>query len=174
MKMLRHKRVYLLIVVVGLVGYACRYNPPVEAVDGHQLIHVTDPGPIRGLQKNFQMFFEMTPCTYELLGWDESNRFYYTSNCHGETQSYRVDGERVSEIVEAPAVAGLARIEMPAGEYRDYLFATRIRPATYEEQARKIYTQDEGFVSPDGENIAFVTRYIYSVYDVLILNLEGS
>ncbi len=174
MKILTRKRVYLPIVLIGLIVFTFQYNPPVEAVDPHQLIHVTDPGVVGGLRKSVQTFFEITPCTYEILGWSNANDLYYESICFGIETSYVFQEGILKEIANSTIPTDLSKNEVPPREYRDYLVAMQVRPASYEEQARKIYTRNVGYMSPDGESIAFVTRYIYSVYDVLILDLEGA
>ncbi|MEM8860772.1 MAG: hypothetical protein AAGD96_20810 [Chloroflexota bacterium] len=167
-------RYFMPVALLFICIYIFQYDPPVEAIEGYELIHLTDPGLIGGVHKNLQSLFEITPCEYEILGWDNADNLFFVAICRGVRSTYVFHHEELKVIQNPKVPQQLNKNEIPPWEYRNYLLAGDVWPSTAEKPTRRLYVQENGVVSPDGKNIAFVTQRIYSVQDVLILKFEES
>ena len=159
----------LLLLLPLAVPAICRYQSPLTGVSGQETHLVTDPGYFGSPLRAVQMVLEMQPCTYTLQGWDREERLYYTAICLGRERQWRYDpAEQRREGVEA-IPPGLYVEAGERDEVLGHVRAAGVRPVRHEPYTRPLLLHDTGLVSANRRYTAVITRYIYSVHDVVVL-----
>lgn len=167
----KHKRFVLAVLVLLLLAVPalCRYQSPLAGVSGQETHLVTDPGYFGSPLRAAQIVLEMKPCAYTLQGWDREERLYYTAICLGREKQWQYDPAR-QRRKEVQAIPPGLTVE--AGERDEVLGRVRaagVRPVRHEPYTRPLLLHDAGLVSTGGRYTAVITRHIYSVHDVVVL-----
>jgi hypothetical protein len=159
----------ILVTAVLLLPALLRYQPPLVGAADYNTYLVTDPGYWGSPLKAAQVFLERQPCTYELHGWDENNRLFYTADCNGRETIWRYDPARDRQqpitIIPPELHTQRANRELVLSIVR----ADGVRPVRHEPYTRPLLLAEAGPVSADGRYTAVVTQHVYSVYDVVVL-----
>jgi hypothetical protein len=156
---------------LALLPAACRYQPPLKGVEGYQTILVSDPGYWGGPVKWTQDLLEQRPCAYELLGWRESG-LYYQAVCYGREQTFSYDLARQSSTAVNAVPGDLYAQPIEDRAVLEIVWAPGLRPVEAEPYTRPLFLVDGSALrTPDGGAIAFITRRVYSVHDVVIVTM---
>jgi hypothetical protein len=173
----------VLLVAAAVAAMAClactvtafvlfRYQPAVVAAPGYEMRWPTRPGPAASPLKSYQMFFEMRPCEYALLGWSAGGALYYQEACReGEPRIWAADPEargRPSQVTAPPA--GLLQETVPRRSILEWARSPMVYPADAEPDVRALEVRVDGIASPDGRWVAVVVRHIYGPEDVIVLS----
>ena len=147
------------------------YNPPLEAVDAYETHHVTNTTYFGNLAKNFQDLTEQKPCTYEILGWDQDNNLYYRSVCRSVSETYAYSPAIGTNSLSSKIPEELTEDAYPDAQLLEMVRAAGVRPKIHEPYTRPLYLTDgTATISPTGEYIAFVTKRLYSVQDIVVIS----
>jgi hypothetical protein len=165
----RRLMVVIMVTAVLLLPALLRYQPPLVGAAGYNTYLVTDPGYWGSPVKAAQSFLEMQPCTYELHGWDEDNRLFYTADCNGSETIWRYDParDRQQRLTSIPADLHTQRANREM--VLSVVLADEVRPVRHEPYTRPLLLAEAGPISADGRYTAVITQRIYSVYDVVVL-----
>ena len=122
--------------------------------------------------KHAQMWMEIVPSKYTLLGWDGEETFYFREEPKDGTQRLWAfkpgEGERPRQVAETPAdLREGARVSM----------LDRVRaPGTFrpedEPSVRAAHVRGSGLESPSGHWVAAITRWVYGPEDVVVISKE--
>lgn len=152
---------------------AFRYQPAVVAARGYDMAWPTRPGPAGSLVKSYQMFFEMRPCEYELLGWTEGGQLYYRESCRKRdsqvSQVWAYDPDRRGRPRPAGVPPNLSQQVVPRESLLEWVRSPRVWPADAELNVRRLEVRVDGLASPDGQWVAAVVRHIYGPEDVIVV-----
>lgn len=163
--------VTLLLLFFALSPLLFPYNPPLEAIDAYETHHVTNTTYFGNLTKNFQDLIEQEPCTYEILGWDQDNTLFYRSVCRTVSETYAY-----SPAAGTNSLSQKTPEELPKDAYSDeqlleMVRATGVRPKIHEPYTRPLYLiEDTVTISPSGNYIAFISKRLYSVQDIVLIS----
>ena len=94
-----------LLVLAAALFWFLGYHPALMVAPGYTLRNVTDPGWLNGRIKTLQAIAEQVPCTYQLLGWQETDALYYEAACDGTSRIWRyaVADDASEPVAAAPA-----------------------------------------------------------------------
>jgi len=147
------------------------YNPPLEAIDAYQTYHVTDTTYFGNLIKNIQSLKEEVPCTYTVLGWDKDDNLYYRSVCEDLSETYVYAPTAQTNNISQHIPEELSKDTYPDEQLLKMVRATGVRPQRHEPYTRPLNLM-EGTVtiSPTCSYIAFITKRIYSVQDIVMIS----
>lgn len=150
-----------------------RYRPALMAAPGYTLHNVTDPGILHGRIKTLQVIAEQVPCTYQPLGWQAGDAFYYQSDCDGNSCFWRyvIADDAVEPVAAVPD--GLYAAPVPANDVTDGVLAD-VYPRELATVSRETFIAGDALPSPDGRFTVLVSRHIYGPQDVLLLTLPVS
>ncbi len=157
----------VLLTAIALFSYL-RYRPALLAAPGYTLHNVTDPGILHGRIKTLQTIAEQVPCTYQLLGWQSGDAFYYRSECDGNGRIWRyvIADDAVEPAAAAPD--GLYAAPIPASDVIEGVLAD-VYPRDLATVSRETFIVGDALSSPDGRTIALISRHVYGPQDVLLL-----
>jgi hypothetical protein len=158
---------FLLITMLAPLG--CRYTPPILGNENHSVLLVTDPGYFGSLLKWASDLLELTPCHYELKGWGDDNRLYYSASCYLQPVRLFAFDPTTSTSQKATLPPTLIHDPFPTREIIDLVRAPGVRPKSKEPFTRHIYLPDTGLRSQGGAYRAIITQRLYSVYDIVVL-----
>ena len=164
----------ILVTAVLLLPTLLRYQPALVGAAGYKTYLVTDPGYWGSPVKAAQSFLEMQPCTYELHGWDENNRLFYTADCEGSETIWRYDPARDRQQSITTISADLHTQQANRELVLSVVRADGVRPARHEPYTRPLLLAEAGPVSADGRYTAVITQHVYAVYDVIVLEQQPS
>ena len=168
----RQARAFVFLIVVlatMLIPLACRYTSPVQGNENYSVLLVTDPGYFGSLLKWTADSLELTPCHYELKGWGDDNRLYYSARCYLQSPRFFVFDPINSTSQKTTLPPTLTHDPFPIREIIDLVHAPGVRPKSEEPSVRRIYLPDTGLQSQDGTYRAIITQRLYSVYDIVVL-----
>ncbi|MFQ5435372.1 MAG: hypothetical protein ACE5FD_10895, partial [Anaerolineae bacterium] len=114
------------------------YHPALMAAPGYTLHNVTDPGWLNGRIKTFQAIAEQTPCTYQLLGWQETDTLYYEASCAGTSHTWRYTVAVDTSERVAAAPSGLYVEPVPATSIINGVLAD-VRPRELATVSREVF-----------------------------------
>ena len=162
-------RVWLVLLMCAIIAFPflLRYRPSLVAASGYRMQWVTDPGFLGGVVKTSQDYVEKTPCEYELLGWSADNRLYYQAICDAEAQIWQYSPTESGSHVQVSS--DLPDLSISTVPRSTALRMVQGRYGSTEEWMEVIHLIGEGVVSPDGQFVAMVTRYVYGTQDVILL-----
>lgn len=147
------------------------YKPPLEAIDAYETYHVTDTTYFGNLTKNIQSFKEEVPCTYTILGWDKDDNLYYQSVCDGLSEMSVYAPMTQTNSISQHIPEELSKDAYPDEQLLEMVRATGVRPRKHEPYTRPLHLMAGTVtISPTGSYIAFVTKRIYSVQDVVMIS----
>ena len=160
-----------LLSVSALVFVLLPYRPALAAADNYDMILLTEPSPIlRGL-KRVQAIGEYHPCTYDLLGW-ESETLYYRSTCKHENQQVWQFNPATGPVPVGYAPQHLDTETLPRDSALEYLQAKYAFPPSAEHSIRDLQLKDPILISPNGKWMTIVCQHVYSLEDVLTVQIE--
>ncbi len=164
------------IILIGSIiafPFIFRYQPGLGAAPGYKMQLVTDPGFGKGVVKASQNLAEITPCNYELLGWDTDNWLYYQETCATKTQTWKYSPYQANSHTQTIQQIALNSATVSENNALDMVRAYGVRPESAELNTRSVNLKSEGFVSPDNRWTAIVSQHVYGTQDILILtNVE--
>lgn len=147
------------------------YNPPLEAIDAYETHHVTNTTYFGNLTKNFQDMIEQEPCTYEILGWDRGNNLYYRSVCRTGSETYAYSPATGINNLNPKVPEELTEDAYSDEQLLEMVRATGVRPEIHEPYTRPLYLmEDTATISPSGNYIAFISKRLYSVQDIVLIS----
>jgi hypothetical protein len=166
----RWARISALIIILAVIAFPLwyRYTPPVSGAPGYSMQVVTQPNFFNGIVKMSQVVTEKRPCEYTLLGWSTNNHLYYQATC-GKVELWRYDplSNRNERMMAVPD--DLSQVIISESSVVNMVRADGVRPKEYESTTRPLYVQSKGYVSPDQQWVAVVTRHIYGPEDIVVL-----
>jgi hypothetical protein len=167
----RLARISTLTVAVAVLAFPLfhRYNPPLNAAPDFEMRLATQPAFLEGVVKMSHAVSERRPCEYNLLGWSEDNRLHYRADC-GDVAFWRYDPVSGRQERATAVVTGLNQALVSEKDVLIMVRADGVRPKEYEPTTRPIYVRSQGYVSPDGQWTAVVTRHLYGPEDVVVLS----
>ncbi|MCP5101616.1 MAG: hypothetical protein GY943_39230 [Chloroflexi bacterium] len=146
------------------------YHPPLEATEAYETDHVTDTTYFGNLTKNIQSFIEDESCVYTILGWDEDENLYYRTVCEGISETFMYVPSTKANSMSQQLPEQLAKDAYPDDQLLEMVRATGVRPERHEPYTRPLLLMDEtATISPTGSYIAFITKQIYSVQDIVLI-----
>lgn len=147
------------------------YNPPLEAIDAYETYHVTDTTYFGNLIKNIQSLKEEVPCTYTILGWDKGDNLYYQSVCEDLSEIYVYAPTTQTNAISQQLPEKLTKDVYPDEQLLEIVRATGVKPQRHEPYTRPLYLMDgTATISPTGTYIAFITKRLYSVQDIVLIS----
>lgn len=162
-----------LLVLAAALFWFLNYHPALIAAPGYKLRNITEPDWLNGRIKTLQAIAEQTPCTYQLLGWQETDALYYESTCDGTRRIWRYTvANAVSEPVTS-VPAGLYNEAVPAADIVVGVLAN-VRPRELATVSREVFIAGDALPAPDGRFTALVSRHVYGPQDVLLLSPGNS
>jgi hypothetical protein len=159
----------LLIGSIIAFPFIFRYQPALEAAPGYNMQLVTDPGFGKGVAKASQSLVEITPCNYELLGWDTDNWLYYQETCDTKTQTWKYSPHQANSHTQAIQQPALNSVTVSKNDVLDMVRAYGVRPESAEPNMRSVNLISKGFISSDSRWTAIVSQHIYGTQDIVIL-----
>lgn len=163
-------RVGLAALVCLAVLQTCRYYPPLIGTFNYKTYFVTDPGLLGSPLKLLAHMSEAQPCSYTLLGWSQDNQLYYRATCYGgwiRTLRYNPQNAATSKVI-IPDELYIKQID--DATILAIVRAHDVRPSKYEEGTRPLLlVKRSALASPDNQFFAFITRRVYSVHDIVVL-----
>lgn len=160
-----------LVVFFALSPLLFPYNPPLEAIKSYETHHVTDTTYFGNLTKNLQDLKEEVPCTYTILGWDQDDSLYYQSVCKGFPKTYVYSSTAGTNSLSQKIPEELTEDAYPDEQLLEMVRATGVRPQKHEPYTRPILLMDgKATISPTGKYIAFITKRLYSVQDIVLIS----
>ncbi len=166
----------LLLVLIALAiptaPWVFSYHPAVAPAPGYRMAVLTQPEPLEGLLKHAQMWVEIVPASYTLMGWDGEEALYYSEKTKtgseqlwafrpGEETAPRLATEIPSGLREGARVSVLDRVRAPG----------TFRPED-EPSVRAAHVRGSGLESPSGRWVAAITKWVYGPEDVVVLSKE--
>jgi hypothetical protein len=145
-----------------------RYQPALEAAPGYNMQLVTDPGFGKGVVKASQSLVEITPCNYELLGWDTDNWLYYQETCDTKIETWKYSPRQSDSHTRALLQKSLNSETVSKDAVLEMVRAHGVKPESAEPSTRSISLISEGFASPDKNWTAIVSQHIYGAQDIVI------
>jgi hypothetical protein len=160
-----------LLVSALLLSHASPYHPGLAPAAGYQVRNLTAPADFAaGYLKELQALLDVTPCTYEILGWGSDRAFYYRSVCHGQLQVWQADPLQPNDTRLAHSLpSNLFNEHLSKRTVLDRVHVPSARPVTIEPWVREVNLQNEGYPSPDGRWLALVAERVYGPQDVLLI-----
>ncbi len=150
-----------------------RYQPAVLAASGHELILVTAPGSFcEDVRRRAEVYWEIQPCEYELIGWDEDETLFYRERCKGAPErlwAYNPDARTGPAPVTKTSDTLYPIVSLP--QAIDFVRAD-VYPPSAEESVRQLSFPRPWSVSPTGRWVAAVSRHIYGPEDVVIVSTQ--
>jgi hypothetical protein len=132
---------------------------------------VTDTTYFGNLTKNLQDLKGEVPCTYTILGWDQDDNLYYRSVCEGLSETYVYSPTAQTHTISQQIPEELTKDAYPDEQLLERVRATGVRPQKHEPYTRPILLMDgTATVSPTGAYIAFITKRLYSVQDIVLIS----
>lgn len=165
----------IILILISIVPFAYPllfpYTPPLQAIDTYQTHHVTDTTYFGNITKNIQSLKEEEPCAYKLLGWNEMEYLYYEATCEGVLQTYLYRPIDKTNTVVEQTPANLSLSTYPDDQLLEMVRATGVRPQEHEPYTRPLLLlESTATQSPTGAYIAFVTKRLYSVQDIVLIS----
>jgi len=168
------QKIMLGVVGVALISFVFSpYRPAVSPTGDEQMLILTEPPPwLRGL-RNAQVFGEMTPCQYTILGWSGSTLLYRAecSGKHPQIWQFTPDVSEEPTLYVENVPNTLHKQQLDRRILLSHLYAPGVYPPGEEYAVRSLFVPDAPLVSPDGDWVAFITRRPYSVQDVMVMHL---
>jgi hypothetical protein len=170
-------RILLALTLAAILAFPWffNYQPAVSAAPGLGMHVLTQPALLEGVVKRSQSSLEMRPCTYTLLGWSDDNTLYYQEQCGGAatlTLAFKPGRDTRPWVARVPGQREPLP-ELSAGSPETPVLELVRAPGTwppYEEpNARRVYVQGSGMLSPDGRWVALIARHLYGAEDVLVV-----
>ena len=162
-----------LIILTGVIVLSrlSPYRPGLAAAPGYAMHNLTEPdGLAAGYIKELQALLDVTPCTYEILGWGPDSALYYRAVCHGQLQVWRVNPDQPDHARSVYSLPnGLFTERLPKSLVLDRVRVPAVRPLAVEPWVREVNLRSEGYPSPDGRWLAIVAERVYGPQDVLLL-----
>lgn len=160
-----------IILVASIIAFPLifRYHPALEAAPGYNMQLVTDPGFGKGVVKASQSLVEITPCTYELLGWNADNWLYYQQTCDTKRETWKYSPRQSNSHTQTLLQTSLNSETVSKNTALDMVRAYGVKPESAEPSTRSISLISEGFASPDNHWTAIVSQHIYGAQDIVIL-----
>ncbi len=157
-----------LVVALSLVYY----RPAVVAASGHEMRWPTRPGLLGSVSKRIQVFMEIRPCDYMVLGWSAEGVLFYQEACQDNFQVWAYDPAKESKPYRVEAVpTDLLQEIVPRRSVLNWVQSPGVRPADVEPMVRNLEIRADGLASPDGRWVAVVVRHIYGPEDVIVLEM---
>ncbi len=164
-------RLVLLLIALAIptAPWVFSYHPAVAPAPGFRMAVPTQPRPLDGVSKHAQMWMEIVPSRYTLLGWEGDEVLYYREETRDGSQrlwAYRP--------AEEPAPRPIAEIPRGLQEGARVSVLDRvIAPGTFrpedEPSVRAAHVRGSGLESPSGRWVAAITRWVYGPEDVVVL-----
>jgi len=161
--------------LVGILAFPwlLHYQPPVAPAPGSALYVTTQPGLLDGAVKELQVFGELIPSDYEVLGWSGDGVLYYREAVKAtqttRTWAYTPGGDARPHLVATPT--GIVPTAVVPGKVlREHVRAPS-RGASVEPTLLNSIRQD-GAASPDGRWAAAIANHIYGPKDIFIVGLD--
>jgi hypothetical protein len=150
-----------------------RYQPAVMAAPGHELILLTAPDSFCDhVRRRSEVYWEMQPCRYEIIGWDETETLFYTESCGdapAQLLAYNPDLRTPPAPVDAVPETLYPIVSDPKAI--DYVRAD-VYPPSAEESVRRLSFPQPWIISPTGRWVAAVTRHVYGPEDVIVVSTQ--
>ncbi len=170
----RVSRLLLLLIALAIptAPWVFSYHPAVAPAPGYRMAVLTQPRPLEGVVKHAQMWMEIVPSKYTLLGWDGGEAFYYREEAKDGPQrlwSFRPsEEEQPRQVAEIPSVlqegarvSVLDRVRAPGA----------LRPED-EPSIRPAHLRGDGLECPSGRWVAVISKWVYGPEDVVVLSKE--
>lgn len=161
----------LTLLILILFGMLTPYAPAVQPSNGHLMLSATPPMVFERGLKNLQAFGEVTSCGYALNGWEKQSLFY-TETCANSAKVFQFDLSSQKSTVASVATRSLLTQKIPNTAVLDYVQVANIKPAEAELSVRGLSVKGDGMLSPNGEWLALVTRYLYGPEDVVVIKVQ--
>jgi len=161
------------LVAILAFPWLLHYQPPVAPAPGGVLYVPTRPGLLDGAVKELQVFAELIPGDYEVLGWSSDSVLYYRETVKA-TQTTRTWAYTPGEDARPHLVATPTGI-VPTAVAPRKLLLERVRApawgASVEPTLLSSICQD-GVASPDGRWAAAIANHIYGPKDIFVVGLD--
>lgn len=171
-----HTTLIVFLVLVALVLYIFRYEPPVIAAPGFNLFWVTRPSILKSPIQSINRLLDRRPCKYILLGWAGAENLYYQASCKGYSGQYNIttivnynhQNKTLTDVKNIPI--NLDGIGVQKADILLKVRAYGIKPVEFEPYTRQIYIRGDGIASPDNKWMAIVSGWDFGPEDILIVS----
>lgn len=158
------RRVLWAVMLVAIVGFPFMPVKLIfEATESHSLTWVTKPPRWHGSMRFIQSVSELTPCKYELLGWEDDS-LYYHSDCSGTETIWRTS--LAGNIEETTSLPTELYVETVSNE------DTMAGIAAISEGNSLVAWRFEGMETADSQHYATIVNELFGPEDVVIISRE--
>lgn len=156
----------ILLSPAGLPLVYGEYHPYAEPAAGHEMVWLTPPqSAFESAFKNAQRLTEHLGCNYTLLGWDQENNLYFSSDCDRIIQQYTPRTKRPFATELTPEeLDSLTPVDDGYGNSYPLL------PPGFSSATEHFFIPYQTSSSPDGRWSAVAIKNYYGPRDVVVIS----
>jgi hypothetical protein len=158
----------LVFLSIVITPFLYRYEPPVTAAPGRQMMVVTHKEPFDGFIGRVQELIELTPERSKIIGWTVDNILVYQS---------RSPSQHVHTFVFDPVGNdGPKTMDINGPELASRQIPVFVRDAFWSKDGKESesagFVDANGWLSPDGQWAATVARHAFGPEDVIVVRRQ--
>lgn len=160
----------IIILVIISAFMVMPYQTAVQPADKYRVTSPTQPYFLERSLRNLQILGEVTPCSYQLIGWKEQLLFYMET-CNSNSKVYQFDPHTES-ILHSPGSIATGSLYVERRSHKEVLHlfqANWIVPSEAELPSIELSLRGDALVSPDNEWLAIVAQHVYGPADILVV-----
>lgn len=164
-------RILAVITLVAVIIFMfIPYQTAVQPSVGYTVTSPTQPQFLGHSLRNLQILGEISPCSYQLLGWKEQDLLYEeTCNAKSSIYQFNPQTEQTRRVDHSPAIDTLYINPTAHIEILDLFQAKGVSPAEAEPAAIEFSIRGNALPSTDDKWLAVLARHVYGPEDILVI-----
>ena len=165
-----NKTLAVIILIAITVFMFIPYQTAVQPAEGYSITSPTRPRFLGHSLRNLQVLGEVTPCSYQLLGWKEQNLFY-EEICSAKSSMYQFNPQ-TEQTIRVNDIAAIENVYISPTAHTEILaqFQTKgIKPYEAELATIELSVRGTALLSPNNEWLATLARHVYGPEDILVV-----
>jgi hypothetical protein len=160
----------IMILVVISAFVMMPYQTAVQPANEYRMLSPTQPSFLERSLRNLQILGEVTPCSYQLIGWKEQILFY-KETCTSNSKVYQFNPQTES-VLGSPGSIATESLHVDRRSHTEVLHlfqADWIVPSEAELPSIELSRRGDALVSPDNKWLAIVAKHVYGPADILVV-----